>query len=349
MRFHVLSLPWTHTTSEYLACAYTQKIVKFCQMMHEHHEVYLYSNEENEAPCEEHVPIFSSETRDALFGPYDRQDAWSIAMWNHDDTAWKAWNSKATDMISERGEPGDFLLLVCPTQGPIAYELPELIAVEPFVGYESFWPERPHFFESYAWMHHVYGRNGINDGRDQDAVVPNYFDPDDFTVGEFGEDLLYLGRMIERKGVMEAIDIAKRCGRKIKLAGPGQMNLPHRKSIRVLGAVGKEERRSLLSTAYAVLMPTRYIEPFGGVAVEAMLSGRPVITTDFGAFTETVEQGVTGFRVRSAEEALEAIEAAAEFDQQACRARAEQRFSLGAVRPMFERAFTFPRTLGSPL
>ena len=59
-RFHVIALPHTQTTTEYTACAYTQKVIKFCKMMKSlGHEVFLYASEENEAPCDELITIVS--------------------------------------------------------------------------------------------------------------------------------------------------------------------------------------------------------------------------------------------------------------------------------------------------
>ncbi len=49
-------------------------------------------------------------------------------------------------------------------------------------------------------------------------------------------------------------------------------------------AGGAEERLALLGNAKSVLMPTYYLEPFGGVHVEAQLCDTPVITTDWSAF-----------------------------------------------------------------
>lgn len=98
--------------------------------------------------------------------------------------------------------------------------------------------------------------------------------------------------MIERKGVGIAVEVAKRLGMKIKLAGQGLEKVGDHEyegsgfrvnyeGIEYLGSVGVQERADLLAYADAVLVPTTYLEPFGGVVVEAMLAGTPAITTDF--------------------------------------------------------------------
>ena len=69
MRFHVCALPHTNTTKEYLACAYTAKVINFCRMMKERgHSVFLYAGETNEAMCDEHITVVSEAERKAHVG-----------------------------------------------------------------------------------------------------------------------------------------------------------------------------------------------------------------------------------------------------------------------------------------
>jgi glycosyltransferase involved in cell wall biosynthesis len=92
--------------------------------------------------------------------------------------------------------------------------------------------------------------------------------------------------------------------------------------------------------AAATLMPTIYVEPFGGVAVESMMCGTPVVTTDFGAFTETVVEGVSGYRFQTLQEAVDRTVLAMELDREAVRQHAVDLYSLDAVEPLYDRWFT---------
>src|SRR4029077_15677822 len=132
-------------------------------------------------------------------------------------------------------------------------------------------------------MHHVYAKKNINDGRFFDAVIPNYFDQKEFSLlnpGK-GEYLLFLGRIVQRKGPHIASDIAERCGLPLRVAGAGGRQVGKDivapeitvKNAEYVGTVNVKERAELLAGAKALIVPTTYIEPFGGVAVEAMLAG----------------------------------------------------------------------------
>lgn len=341
---HLLGLPHTQTTVEFCGCAYTSKALKAGKMFTDAgHRVVLYSGEQNEAVCAEHVPLMTEAKRRSWFGPWDPNRMPDVG-WGANDPWWRRFNAQAIIEIGERAEPRDLLLL--PTSWalkPVADAFPELLAVEYGVGYEGIALERV-AFESYAWMHHVYGLRGIRDGRNFDAVIPNYFDPEEFphlNDGE-GDYLLFLGRVTPRKGVNAAVEVARHSGMRLLVAGPtearsavDQVDLSGEEHVEVVGPVGIEERAKLLAGARALLAPTAYIEPFGGVTIEALFAGTPAITTDFGAFTENLLEGETGFRFRTLAEGVAAVERAGDLDPKEIRARAMERFSLEAVAPLY--------------
>ena len=90
-----------------------------------------------------------------------------------------------------------------------------------------------------------------------------------------------------------------------------------------------------------MLMPTIYPEPFGYVAIESQMCGTPVITTDWGAFPETVIHGKTGFRCRTQADFLEAIRKATSLDRHFIRQSAIGRFSMEKIAPIYEKYILF--------
>jgi hypothetical protein len=262
--------------------------------------------------------------------------------------AWEDFNRKAVEAIAKRARPGDVLAMIggiC--QESLVDALPDLYPVEFGIGYGgSFAPFR--IFESVAWQHTTYGQQrGTNsaDGSFYHAVIPAYFDPAEHprTEGK-GDYLLYVGRLEERKGVAVAEQAAKKLGMELILAGAGPYEPTYGKAI---GKVGPEERARLMSQAVAVLMPTLYIEPFGFVAVEAQLAGTPAITTDWGAFPETVIHGKTGFRCHTIGEFCEAVRRAPDLDGDSIRQSALDRYSYDAIAPQYETYFDRLTTLSA--
>ena len=106
-----------------------------------------------------------------------------------------------------------------------------------------------------------------------------------------------------------------------------------------MGLADTQKRAELMGAAKAIFVPTLYVEPFGGVAVEAMMCGTPVICTDWGAFPENVEQGVDGFRCRTLAEFVQAMSDVEGLDRELIRRRAVGRFSTEAVGPQYARYF----------
>ncbi len=122
---------------------------------------------------------------------------------------------------------------------------------------------------------------------------------------------LYMGRIIKPKGVHYAIQMAKKAGKKLKIAGKHyaghskdkywqEFVKPELESdqIEYVGFVRETEaKQELLGKAAALLMPSTWQEPFGMVMIEALACGTPVIGFNRGSLPEVVENSVTGWLV----------------------------------------------------
>ncbi len=343
--FHLLGLAHLTTHRKNSACAYTQKIVKLAKILKkQNHTLYFYGIEGSEVECNEFIPVSSPEVLQKAYGDYNHSK--EFFKHNPTDLAHQTFNENAILAINERKQPED--LLLCPMgnyQKPIA-DAVKLLTIESGIGYTGVFSNY-RVFESYAWMHYIYGLLKQDDGNWYDAVIPNYFETEDFPFQPAKQDyLLYLGRIISRKGVQVASDVAKATGNQLYIIGQGSLNNPEErlalgseKHIRYFPAVGPKERAEFLGNAKAVLMPTYYLEPFGGVNIEAQLCGTPVITSDWGAFPETIIHGITGYRCRVFEEFCWAVKNIHRIKPQNCREWAAANYSLERVGQMYEEYF----------
>lgn len=150
-----------------------------------------------------------------------------------------------------------------------------------------------------------------------------------------GEYLLFFGRIHPDKGAAEAIEVARRVGLPLLLAGIIQDRpyfdarvAPHLdgRSVSYLGSVGAERRSALLGGAAALLHLIGFDEPFGFSVVEAMACGTPVIAFRRGSMAELVVHGISGYLVDTIEEATESVAAAQGLDRSVIRADAVARF-----------------------
>ncbi len=345
LRFHILGLAHLETHKRNTSCAYTQKIIKLARMIKQYgHTIYFYGVEGSEVMCDTFIPVSTQEALIKTYGDYDRTTC--FYQQDPNDYAHQLFNRNAISAILENKEERDILL--CPMgvyQKPIA-DAVNLLTIEPGIGYSGVFASN-RVFESYAWMHYIYGLLKIEDGVWGDTVIPNYFDLNDFPYKQDKQDyLIYFGRIISRKGVSVASEIAKATGNQLYVVGQGALDNPNEglalsseKHIRYQSAVGAAERAELLGNAKAVLMPTYYLEPFGGVNVEAQLCGTPVITTDWGAFPETVLHGITGYRCRTFEEFCWAVRNIDHIKPMHCREWAEKNYSMERVGKMYEAYF----------
>ena len=349
--FHVLGLAHTKTTRDYMSCAYTQKVLKLIPMLTGMgYEVIHYGAEGSKVPTT-HVDVITDLEQQSVYGNYD----WRREFFRHDpkDAAYATFNENAAAAINDRKTEGDILLVTFGNyQKPVTDAVGLHFTVESGIGYEGVYTNY-RIFESYSWMHHVYGLLHQKQGSWYDAVIPNYFDLDDFTHRDRDEKedyFLFMGRLSDVKGLRVAVEVARELGIEIRIAGQGEHEtfMLEGANVKYLGSIGPKERDEQMGHAKAVFVPTFYIEPFGGVAVEAQLCGTPVITTDWGVFSETVLHGVTGYRCRTFDDFVFAARNIDKISPNDCRGYAEANYSMQRVAPMYKEYFTKLMDLNSP-
>lgn len=169
------------------------------------------------------------------------------------------------------------------------------------------------------------------------ATVYNGLKTEDFAFNANPEDyLLYFGRIHPDKGTAEAIEIAKKSGRRLLIAGIIQHEGYFKEKIapqlgeyvEYVGPAGPEQRSNLLNKAAALLHPINFDEPFGMSVAEAMLCGTPVIAFNRGSMPELISHEKTGFLVNNIDEAVEAVNALDKINRTDCRDWATARFSM---------------------
>ena len=342
MKIHQIALPHIPVNEEYVACAYQQKILKFAKMMTQRgHSVVTY------APSGSEVEGELVETHDPRGVNEDYKTKFFDIEWDANGPDFAPANAAVIEALRDRVEPYDLICViggVC--QQPIAQAFPNNFVVEHGIGYRGVFANYK-VFESYAWKHWVYGSIQNDNVKFYDTVIPNYFDLKDFPAGGGrGDYFLFVGRLIDRKGWRIAVDATERLGAKLIMAGQTGGELPELPDhVTHVGHVNAKERAELMGNALATFVPTTYIEPFGGVAVESMLCGTPVVATDAGAFVETVVPGVTGFRANLLSEFVQAAVAATSLNRETVRNVAVSRYSLNAVAPLYENYFDRLSTL----
>jgi glycosyltransferase involved in cell wall biosynthesis len=169
------------------------------------------------------------------------------------------------------------------------------------------------------------------------ATVYNGINTSEFSFKEHPEDyFLFFGRIHPEKGTLEAIELAKRCEKKLIIAGLIQdyqyynsKILPHIDDNRIVyvGNCHPEQRNQLLGNALALLHLVLFDEPFGLSVAEAMCCGTPVIAFKRGAMPELVLNGKTGFLVDTIEEAEIASARLDSIKRKDCREWAVSMFS----------------------
>lgn len=345
MRIHVLSIPMYPTQKEITLSAFVQKVYKFCKFMKARgHEIIHYGHPDSQVDCHEHVNVITIKEHEKQF----KKQSWKeLLPQETNNEIHKIFNKNAAREILNRSNGREDI--VCAFWGFGHKECCEIIKkqekgiiVEASIGYDSCFAEN-RVYESYAQMHKMLAIKEEKIPSFKNQVIQPCFYPEDFKYETKKQDyFLYLGRMIDLKGILIAQHIAKMTKTKIKFVGPHNTENGLDKKCKYsefIDTVSFEERKELLANAKALLAPTLYIEPCGWIIMEAMLSGTPVITTDFGGFSEYNINGLTGFRCKSMNEFLHAALNCNLISSENCRNYALNKFNVSRVASLYENYF----------
>lgn len=215
-----------------------------------------------------------------------------------------------------------------------------------------------------AWAYRKLKANLVSISNNQRKVAPNLnyvatiyngIDVKNFPFSGFPKNhLLFAGELAKRKGILEAIKVAKVVRMKLIIAG----RVPSReqkmdfqffktliqpqfknKNITYLGELSEKNLNRVYSHAKAVLFPIKWEEPFGLVMIESMASGTPVIAFRRGSVPEVIKNGKTGFIVRNINEMAEAVKKIDRINRAECRRWVEEKFSVEKMIDDYERLF----------
>ena len=171
--------------------------------------------------------------------------------------------------------------------------------------------------------------------------------------------LVFVGRVTPEKGIVDAIRIAERADRPLKIAAkvgptPGEQDFnenvfePALKAagsrVEFLGELSGADRDALFARSHAVLMPGSWPEPFGLVAIEALACGAPVIARRVGGLEEIIRDGIDGFFGDDVNEMAFMVDRVSTLNREAIRSSVIDRFSATRMADGYEALYA--RTLG---
>ncbi len=162
--------------------------------------------------------------------------------------------------------------------------------------------------------------------------------------------LAFLGRISPEKGTHLAIEIAKKSGWNLKLAG--KVDVVDRKyfeteieplidgeQIKFIGEANHDQKTELMGNAVATLFPITWREPFGLVMIESLATGTPVVAISLGSAPEIITHGETGFLCKDVDECVAALAKVGSLDRFRCRERVINHFSAQRMAEGYEEVY----------
>ena len=363
IRLHIPAIPYTITREEFSHYAYTGKVKRFSPMMRSvGFEVFHYGVETSDSGADRDFQLLTKEewrnlcidslifldnklTREEATKKYDDPSMIISTLSNWNTPVFVEFNKRLRVKLIENHRDGitDIVCLPLARAHEAGVKDLKYCMVESGIGYSNSYKEF-RIFESYVWMSRTLGVENKQPSNYW-FVVPNYFDINQFKFTAVPEKkkIGFLGRIQEVKGCNIVLEIARRFPDiQFILCGQGDPT-NYLKSPNVIYKlpIHGDERSDYLGSCTAVICPSKFLEPFCGVSVEAQLCGTPVICCDNGALVETVEQFKTGVRCHTLADYCYGVQMALDgkFDRQYIRDRAVRKYDMYNVAKQYKYVF----------
>lgn len=342
---HVIGLSHTRLTDEFSHCAYSGKIRRMSPMMKDlGYKTIAYVVEGSQSGADQDVIILTQEEQIKLMGsdPADPGQMYAFNNVQIQSPVNRRFNARLKEMLDKLVEPGDLVLHAFGNASQEAAMSHRGINVETGIGYEAIQSWAPwKIFESHAQLHRHCAQQNRNPSF-YEWVIPNSYNTKDWTpVDMHGDYVLYMGRICEAKGLRTFSQMAEAMPYKhFIMCGQGDP-APYLKSPNIVAwnPIHGKHRDKLLGSALCLVCPSEYVEPFGGVAVEAMMTGTPVLSTPWGGFMETIVPNVTGYHCRVLNDWVTGVMEVRNLVRREISSYARHKFGTHRVAQQYDRAF----------
>ena len=334
MKLHIICCPKNASTPHIPMDPYATVSYFLTTYLHKNkHEVHYYGYKESEVECTKHWACADRNHLEKYFVTKDIANN----HWGYSDEGNLIYDNKAIDLLISNYKDGEIILCMwTPACGRVKNRLTE----EGFNNVRIIDAHIGHRHPDYSTSYHVYASQanqhfcmGMHEPDNDNlwhatAIYPMANCLDDFTYKTKKDDYhLFMGRTNTSKGIGIFLDLANHFPKeKFIIAGQGGISelgtLPD--NVTHVGLLDRIERKTYLANAKSVISPSWYAEPFGLTAIEANLSGTPIICTDHGGYTESVIDGVTGFRCSYFNDFVNAIKNLKNIKPEACRKNGER-------------------------
>lgn len=362
---HVIAPFHTVLNDSTTHCAFSGKARRFPKMMKPYgYRTVMYANEGAETEADETAVMHRKKEFEKWY-PKQKPTEFHGDHAHYGTPAWAVFDGRLREALATRLGPRD---IICHPFGHAHRDLvkafPNHQHVETGIGYTDSPFGAWRIYESSAWLHWHLGRWEKDYSQDRGMVkaysfvVPNYFDLDEWPTGDgSGGYVLFLGRIDPVKGTAIIAEIIRAFAaqkKRMKFVFAGQGNFekeimtpvmrdpkpdPAYLDIEYRGPVLGRARAKLVGDARCCLLASQFIEPFAGAVVEAQLCGTASVGPSFGAFRETIIEGVTGFTCVTLGDYLTAIESSGCLNRHWVANVSRMRYGLQTCGAEYDRIF----------